>query len=101
MQTAIFTDKLDFDYKYMPLSEGEADVFIYQFIKEEETEEGEVNYIYNINEFRTKKISEDEIKNNPFSFLSYSEKELTQAEKIEALEKEVAELKEKVEQLEQ
>lgn len=101
MQIATFTDRLDIDYKYMPLPEGGADVFIYQFVGEQETEDGTINYIYNFNEFRTTKLTEEEIAADPLSFMEYFERELTQEEKIEALEKEVAELKEKVEQLEQ
>lgn len=100
MQIAKFTDKLDINYKYMLLPGGEADVFIYNFVEENKTEDGK-EYIYEFNQFRVKidEISEDDVKANPFSFLDYSNKELSADEKIEKLEKEVNVLKQEIKEL--
>lgn len=102
MQIAKFTDKLDTNYKYMLLPGGEADVFIYNFVEENKTEDGK-EYIYEFNQFRVKtsEISEKDIKTNPLSFLDYSTKELSADEKIEKLEKEVSELKQEIQELKQ
>ena len=102
MQIAKFTDKLDTKYKYMLLPDGEADVFIYNFVEENKTEDGK-EYIYEFNQFRVKtsEISEKDVKENPLSFLDYSTKELSADEKIEKLEKEVSELKQEIQELKQ
>lgn len=98
MQTARFTEKLDYNYRYMLLPNGEADVFIYNFVKEEVNEEI-VEYIYEFNEFRTSEITEEQIKENPLNYLNYSNEELSQEEKIKKLEDRVEELENQIENI--
>lgn len=100
MQIATFTDKLNMNYKYMVLPNGEADVFIYNFVEKKKTEEG-TEYIYEFNQFRVKtdEISEEDIQADPLSYLEYSTKELTADEKIEKLEKKVNELEQEIQEL--
>lgn len=89
-QRVIFNEKQE-SYKYMPLGNGLADVFIREFIEEkEETKEEIVSYnektkkvdkrvtentlfIYNQNEFRVdaKKVTEAMINANPLSYIDY------------------------------
>lgn len=70
-------------YLYMVLPSGEKDVFIYKFVSETETEEGKI-YTYESNEFRTKKLTKQDIAVNPFKYLDYVEKEATREERFEA-----------------
>lgn len=98
MQIARFTEKLDYNYRYMLLPNGEADVFIYNFIEEEVNEEI-VEYIYEFNEFRTSEITEEQIKENPLDYLNYSNEELSQEEKIKMLENRVEELENQIENI--
>ena len=82
----------------MLLPNGEADVFIYNFVKEEVNEEI-VEYIYEFNEFRTSEITEEQIKENPLNYLNYSNEELSQEEKIKKLEDRVEELENQIENI--
>lgn len=103
MQEARFPEKLKGKYKYMPLpnSGGKVDVMIYRFREEVEKEDGEKEYIYDYNSFRTSKLTEAEIKADPYSYLDYTEEEKTEKEEIEELKEEVKKLKEKVENFKQ
>ena len=82
----------------MKLPNGEADVFIYNFVREEKNEES-IEYIYEFNEFRTSEITEEQIKENPLDYLKYSNKELSQEEKIVKLENRVQELENQIEKI--
>lgn len=101
MQQATFTNKLDTNYKYMVLPNGEADVFIYDFVEEKETEYGK-DFIYNFNQFRAKtdEITEEMIKKDPLSYLNYTPEQLSESEEMKQLKEEVKGLKEKIEKLE-
>lgn len=73
MQTAIFLEKQP-KYRYMKLPDGTADVFIYKFIETQEKVENDIKtteYLYEFNQFRTSEITEDVIKENPYSFLDF------------------------------
>lgn len=99
MQIATFTNKME-NYKYMKLpNSNEADVFIYRFKEESIDEDGNKSYIYDFNEFRTSKLSEEDIKKDPFNYLEYSEKVLTDKEKIADLTRKVNDLTSEVEKL--
>lgn len=86
----MFSD-LQPDYRYMPLGNGMADVFIYKFIKEKESEEDEsTSFIYDLNEFRvnTSEITEDMISENPLDYLDYSNEipDISLEERVSAME---------------
>lgn len=87
----------------MKLKDGNVDVFIYKFLEEQETEQGEKEYLYQFNQFKTNEelISEKDIKKDPYEYLEYDNKELTPIEKIEKLEKKVEELEKEIETLKQ
>ena len=77
------------EYRYFPLNNGYADVFIYKFIEELTNEEdGSVSYVYEMNEFRVKQdeITEEMVKNNPLKWIDYKKIEYSDKERIEALE---------------
>lgn len=97
MQIAEFTDRMEENFRYQIENDNTANVIIYDFIEEVETEEGN-KYIYNINEFKVNpnEISENDIKNNLEYYLNYSPKELTADEKIKELEDRVKELEDKL-----
>ncbi len=84
-------------YRYFPLSDGKADVFIYSFV-EEVTEEGETSFIYDMNEFRVnqEEITEKMIKKNPMKYIDYSNEEYNASleERVSAMEDAVMELSE-------
>lgn len=85
MQEVRFPEKLEGNYRYMPLpnSNGKADVMIYRFKEEVENENGEKEFIYDYNSFRTSKLKEENINKNPLAYLDYTEKEKTEKEKME------------------
>ena len=75
MKKANFTEKQP-DYRYFPLADGKADIFIYSYIGEitETTDESEsVVYEYDMNEFRVSQdlVTEDMVKSEPLKYLSY------------------------------
>ena len=91
MKKATFTEKQP-DYRYFPLADGKADVFIYRYIGEstETTDESETTvYDYNINEFRVPQnlITEKMVKSNPMKYLEYKPvSPPTDHERLEAME---------------
>ncbi len=83
------------EYRYFPLNNGYADVFIYKFIEELTNEEdGSVSYVYEMNEFRVKQdeITEKMIKDNPQKYLNYKPVKITLEDRISALEEGLLEL---------
>lgn len=98
-QRANFYEKQE-PYKYMRLGNGQADVFIREFIKEEEqvNEDGikTVLFIYNQNEFRVNEneITEEMIKENPLSWIDYDSTipNIPILERLEAMEEAILEL---------
>ena len=96
----IFSDRQP-DYRYMPLGNGLADVFIYKFVEEHhsETEEGEeTSFIYEFNEFRVNEdeITEEMISENPLDYLDYSNEvaNIAMEERVSAIEEAIVELAE-------
>ncbi len=87
------------DYRYFPLENGKADVFIYKFIEEITNEETEqVSFLYIQNEFRVNQdeITEEMIKKNPLDYLNYSNEpeNIPLEERVSAIEDAVMELSE-------
>ena len=73
MKKATFTEKQP-EYRYFPLADGKADIFIYSYIGEstETTDESETTvYEYDMNEFRVPQnlITEDMVKANPLKYI--------------------------------
>lgn len=91
MKKSIFTEKQP-EYRYFPLADGKADVFIYSYIGEstETTDESETTvYEYNMNEFRVPQnlITEDMVRDNPTKYLDYKPiAPPTDHERLEAME---------------
>ena len=88
MTKSVFTEKQG-NYSYFPLRNGMADVFVRQFDHEETDEEGNVNYIYNTNEFRVSQdqITEEMVAANPMKYLNYQTPgPITEMERLDALE---------------
>ena len=91
MKKANFTEKQP-DYRYFPLADGKADIFIYSYIGEstETTDESEsVVYEYDMNEFRVSQdlVTEDMVKSNPMKYLEYKPISVpTDHERLEAME---------------
>lgn len=91
MKKATFTEKQP-DYRYFPLADGNADIFIYSYIGEskETTDESEsVVYEYDMNEFRASQtlITEDMVRDNPMKYLEYKPISVpTDHERLEAME---------------
>lgn len=91
MKKATFTEKQP-DYRYFPLADGNADIFIYRYIGEstETTDENETTvYEYHMNEFRVpqNRITEDMVKANPMKYLEYKPvSPPTDHERLEAME---------------
>lgn len=79
MKRVAFSEKQP-EYRYFPLADGMADVFIYSFVGEdtekhsvgEEIAETKV-FLYDVNEFRVGQdiVSEDMVKTNPVDYLEY------------------------------
>lgn len=97
MKKATFTEKQP-DYRYFPLADGKADIFIYSYIGEskETTDESETTvYEYNMNEFRVPQnmITEDMVRDNPTKYLEYKPvSPPTDHERLEAMEQAFMEL---------
>ena len=99
MKKAIFSEKQP-DYRYFPLADGNADVFIYEYIGEVTTvnemeDSSSVGYEYKVNEFRTlqSQITEDMVKSNPLKYLDYEVSSLpTDHERLKKKEKAFIEL---------
>lgn len=97
MKKATFTEKQP-EYRYFPLDNGKADVFIYRYLNEstETTDESETKvYEYDMNEFRVSQnlITEDMIKVNPMKYLEYKPvSPPTDHERLEAMEQAFMEL---------
>ena len=97
----IFSDRQP-EYRYMPLGNGFADVFIYKFVEEHYSELGEEgtgpSFIYDFNEFRvnTEEITEEMIASAPFDYLDYSTEaeDIALEERISAIEDAIVELAE-------
>ena len=81
MRRVAFSEKQP-EYRYFPLTDGNADVFIYSFVGvdtekvsmgEEETETETTVFLYDVNEFRVGQdvVSEDMVKSEPLKYLSY------------------------------
>lgn len=91
MKKATFTEKQP-KYRYFPLADGKADVFIYSYIGEskETTDESEFTvYEYDMNEFRVSQnlITEDMVKANPMKYLEYAPiNSPTDHERLETME---------------
>ena len=79
MKRVAFSEKQP-EYRYFPLADGMADVFIYSFVGEdvekvgigEEETETKV-FLYDVNEFRVSQdlVTEDMVKSEPLKYLSY------------------------------
>jgi len=88
------------DYRYFKLPNGNADVFIYEYIGEEEntTDDGNTytEYLYNMNQFccNQNEITEEMIKENFNKFLNYdtSKEEISISDRLDALESAVVEM---------
>ena len=95
---AVFSEKQP-DYKYMPLGDGKADVFINKFIeKVKDEEDGQFSFIYDHNEFRvnTDEITEEMVQENPIAYLDYSDEvvNIPLEERVSAMEDAFMELSE-------
>ena len=89
------------EYRYMPISNEMADVFIYKFVEEKVNEEdGSTSFIYELNEFRIdqNEITEDMISADPMAYLTYRVENTNIAieERVSAIEEAVIELAEVV-----
>ena len=66
------------EYRYFPLADGNADVFIYNFVGEDTEKFGEEEtetkvFLYDVNEFRVGQnvVTEDMVKKEPLKYLDY------------------------------
>ena len=94
MKKANFTEKQP-EYRYFPLADGKADVFIYSYIGESTETTDNVLYEYDMNEFRVPQnlITEDMVKDNPMKYLKYTPiNPPTDHERLEAMEQALIEL---------
>ena len=97
MKKATFTEKQP-DYRYFPLADGKADVFIYSYIGESKETTGESEttvYDYNIKEFRVFQtiVTEEMVKANPAEYLRYKPvSPPSDHERLEAMEQALIEL---------
>ena len=97
MKKATFTEKQP-NYRYFPLADGNADIFIYSYIGESTETTGEsesVVYEYDMNEFRVPQnlITEDMVKANPMKYLEYKPISVpTDHERLEAMEQALIEI---------
>ena len=93
MKRVAFSEKQP-DYRYFPLADGMADVFVYAFVGEDvekvgigEEETETTVFWYDVNEFRVGQdiVSENMVKANPANYLDYTpHKAPTQLDIIEA-----------------
>lgn len=93
---AIFSEKQP-SYRYMPINDTMADVFIYKFIETIENEEdGSIQYIHEMNEFRIEKsrVTEEMVKKEPLKYLDYipDNENINLEDRINALEDALMEL---------
>lgn len=93
---AMFSEKQP-NYRYMPINDNMADVFIYKFIEEVKNEEDNTTqFVHDMNEFRVNisEITEDMIKENPMKYLTYNpdKSNILLEERISALEDAVLEM---------
>lgn len=86
-------------YRYFPLKNGKADIFIYKFIEEySKTEDGIETkvYIYDMNEFRTiaDEITEEMVSQNPLKYINYNPNDTSVSieERVTAIEDAILEL---------
>ena len=81
MKRVAFSEKQP-EYRYFPLADGMADVFVYSFVGEDtekvgmgegETETETTVFLYDVNEFRVSQdlVTEDMVKSEPLKYLSY------------------------------
>ena len=79
MKRVAFSEKQP-DYRYFPLADGMADVFVYSFVGEDvekvgigEEETETTVFWYDVNEFRVGQdiVSEDMVKSEPLKYLDY------------------------------
>ena len=97
MKKATFTEKQP-DYRYFPLADGKAHIFIYRYIGESTETTGEsesVVYEYDMNEFRVPQnlITEDMVRANLMKYLDYKPISVpTDHERLEAMEQAFMEL---------
>ena len=93
MKRIAFSEKQP-EYRYFPVADGMADVFIYSFIGEDVEKVGmgeEITktkvFLYDVNEFRVAQdiVTEDMVKANPAKYLDYTpQDEPTVIDRIEA-----------------
>lgn len=93
MKRVAFSEKQP-DYRYFPLADGMADVFVYSFVGEDVEKNGvgeEITktkvFLYDVNEFKVPQdiVTEDMVKANPAHYLDYTQHdEPTQLDRIEA-----------------
>lgn len=81
MKRVAFSEKQP-DYRYFPLADGMADVFVYSFIGEDTVSMGEEItetkvFLYDVNEFRVSQdlVTEDMVKKEPLKYLEYTPSE--------------------------
>ena len=77
MKRVSFSEKQP-DYRYFPLADGMADVFVYSFVGEDTVIMGEEEtkttlFWYDVNEFRVSQdlVTEDMVKKEPLKYLEY------------------------------
>ena len=80
MKRVAFSEKQP-EYRYFPLADGMADVFVYSFVGEdtEKVDDKEYKmYIYDVNEFRAaqKAVSEGMVKAAPLKYSEYVPKKM-------------------------
>lgn len=86
-------------YRYFPLKNGKADIFIYDFIEEKKVLEEDTEiivYIYNMNIFRsnTDEITEEMVSKNPLKYINYNPNNTSVSieERVTAIEDAILEL---------
>ena len=97
---AIFSEKQP-NYRYMPISETMADVFIYKFIEElPSQEDNSIQYVHDMNEFRvnSNEITEEIIAKDPLKYLDYQPEDVViqLEDRVNALEDAFVEMAEVV-----
>ncbi len=94
-QRAIFPEEQP-QYRYFPLNNGKADIFIYKFISKEKDEEGNDIYIYEMNKFRSaiNEITEEMISKDPLKYINYDPNNTVVSieERVTAIEDAILEL---------
>ena len=94
---AVFSEKQP-EYRYMPLQNNLADVFIYRFVEEVTDEDGNTLFVHDFNQFRinSSEITEKMIKKDPYKYLDYSpsDEKITLEDRINTLEDAIVEMAE-------